>query len=178
VKKNIEKRCKRGAIASHCPKTCDKCEAYKCADSKKKFVLPSGENKKCGWIAKKNTEKRCLMPKVRETCRYACEYCPGASTIDSTIISSMWQEEKIMEWLASVGKTSKPNLLFRASRDGWDASGFHRLCDGKGATVTVMKGIDGYIFGGYTDVAWESVGVDSWDGIGEYKSSVDSFFLV
>ena len=76
------------------------------------------------------------------------------SNIESTIISSMDEDEKIKEWLASVGKTSEPKLLYRASRDGWDASDFHRMCDGKGATVTVVKSSGGYIFGGYTDVAW------------------------
>ena len=59
-----------------------------------------------------------------------------------------------MEWLASSGKTETPKLLYRASRDGWDASDFHRICNDKGATVTVVKSSDGYIFGGYTDVAW------------------------
>jgi hypothetical protein len=38
----------------------------------------------------------------------------------------------------------------------------------KGATTTVVKNSDGYIFGGYTDVAWERNG--------SYKSSSVSFF--
>ena len=71
--------------------------------------------------------------------------CDGAlstetccSGIESTIISSMVENEKITEWLASAGKTSEPKLLYRASRDGWGASDLHRMCDGKGATVTVI----------------------------------------
>ncbi len=91
------------------------------------------------------------------------------SDIESTVISSKVDNEKITEWLASAGKTSEPKLLYRASRDGWDASDFHRMCDGKGATVTVVKSSDGYIFGGYTDVAWEQNGV--------WKSSAESFLF-
>jgi len=91
------------------------------------------------------------------------------SNIESTIISSEVENEKIKEWLASAGKTSEPKLLYRASRDGWDASDFHRMCDGKGATVTVVKSSGGYIFGGYTDVAWS--------GGGGWKSSSKSFLF-
>ena len=82
----------------------------------------------------------------------------------------MVEDEKIKEWLASAGKTSEPKLLYRASRDGWDASDFHRMCDGKGATVTVVKSSGGYIFGGYTDVAWGQ-------SDGQYKSSTESFMF-
>ena len=84
-----------------------------------------------------------------ETVRSLCR-----SDIKSTIISSKVEDVKISEWLASVGKKSEPKLLYLASRDGWDASDFHRMCDGKGATLTVVNSSGGYIFGGYTDVAW------------------------
>jgi len=89
--------------------------------------------------------------------------------IDSIIISSKVDKDKITEWLGSAGKTETPTLLYRASRDGWDASDFHRMCDGKGATVTVVKSSDGYIFGGYTDVAWRQGE--------EYESSAVSFLF-
>ena len=91
------------------------------------------------------------------------------SDIESTIILSMVEEDKIMEWLESAGKTEIPVLLYRASRDGWDASDFHRMFNGKGATVTVVKSSDGYIFGEYTDVAWGQSGV--------CKKPVESFMF-
>jgi hypothetical protein len=48
-------------------------------------------------------------------------------------------------------------LCYRASRDGWTAADFHRLCDGKGATLVLAKeATKGYIFGGHTAVAWGS----------------------
>eukprot|EP00979_Chaetoceros_neogracilis_P003672 scaffold652_cov188-Chaetoceros_neogracile.AAC.18 len=90
-----------------------------------------------------------------------------SGTIESTIITSMDDKYKIKEWLASAGKTEQPKLLYRASRDGWTAADFHAMCDDKGATITVVKSSDGYIFGGYTDVAW---GTDN-----DYKFSSVSF---
>jgi hypothetical protein len=47
-------------------------------------------------------------------------------------------------------------LLYRASRDGFKAADFHRLCDNKGATVTVIRSNEGYVFGGYVDQSWRS----------------------
>ena len=49
------------------------------------------------------------------------------------------------------------NLLYRGSKDGWDASDFHRLCDKKGPTVTLVKSSAGRVSGGFTTVSWTSV---------------------
>ncbi len=48
------------------------------------------------------------------------------------------------------------SLLWRGSRDGFRHADFHRLCDGQGRTLTVIKSTDGWIFGGYTSVSWSS----------------------
>jgi hypothetical protein len=47
-------------------------------------------------------------------------------------------------------------LLWRGSRDGFEASKFHSLCDGKSNTLTVVKTTTGCTFGGYTSVPWTS----------------------
>ena len=44
---------------------------------------------------------------------------------------------------------------WHAKTDGSAASTFHSNCDGKGPTVTIIQSGD-YIFGGYTDVSWQS----------------------
>lgn len=63
-------------------------------------------------------------------------------------------------WYAPGGKSLR--LLYRGSRDGMEASTFHRLCDGQGPTVTVIKESEaGYIFGGYTAASW-GVGPDEF----------------
>ena len=62
----------------------------------------------------------------------------------------------ILLWLSLVHKFSKPSLLYRATRDGWDASVFHSKCDNKRSTITVIKTDKGYVFGGYLDKGWET----------------------
>jgi hypothetical protein len=47
-------------------------------------------------------------------------------------------------------------LLWRGSRDGFEAKEFHRRCDGHANTVTVILDTNGNIFGGFTPVEWES----------------------
>jgi len=51
----------------------------------------------------------------------------------------------------------KYTLLWRGTRDGFEASKFHSLCDGKPNTLTVVKTTTDCIFGGYTSVPWSSV---------------------
>ena len=47
--------------------------------------------------------------------------------------------------------------IFQASAENdWSAEAFHRACDGKGPTLSVLKTTDGRIFGGFTEVSWES----------------------
>jgi len=54
--------------------------------------------------------------------------------------------------------------LWRGSRDGgFVAAAFHRLCDGKSNTVTVIKNTNGFIFGGFTSVPWGSGGINKLD---------------
>jgi uncharacterized coiled-coil protein SlyX len=53
------------------------------------------------------------------------------------------------------------NLLWRGSRDGFTAEEFHRRCDGRANTLTVILDTDGSVFGGFTPVEWES---RTWNG--------------
>ena len=54
-------------------------------------------------------------------------------------------------WLSL--QEGKWKLLFRGSRDGFQAETFHSKCDNKGPTVTVVKS-GNYIFGGFTEISW------------------------
>ena len=45
-------------------------------------------------------------------------------------------------------------LCYRASSHGWGSENFHRNCDNKGPTVTIVK-VGSYIFGGYSDKPWK-----------------------
>ncbi|XP_073251777.1 uncharacterized protein [Porites lutea] len=58
----------------------------------------------------------------------------------------------------AVGYNSQWLLCWRASLHGWDVrTQFHKRCDGKRDTVTIIKN-GKYVFGGYTDIPWESSG--------------------
>ena len=48
------------------------------------------------------------------------------------------------------------NLIFKASRDGFKAEDFHKKCDWIRNTVTFVLTTAGNIFGGFTDVSWDS----------------------
>ncbi len=50
------------------------------------------------------------------------------------------------------------SLLYRGSRDGFNAAAFHAKCDGRGATLTVIGSKKGNVFGGYTSMPWASAG--------------------
>ena len=50
----------------------------------------------------------------------------------------------------------KLNLLYRASTDGWASSNFHNKCNGKANTLTIIKTVNGNVFGGFTAVPWSN----------------------
>ena len=61
------------------------------------------------------------------------------------------------------------SLVYRGSRDGFGAADFHRLCDNKGPSITVVRSTGNFVFGGYTSVPWTSAG--------EYKRDAASFLF-
>ena len=71
---------------------------------------------------------------------------------------SLQQHHQILSWLSesSGGTQVKLQLLYRASRDGWQCQDFHSSCDNMGATVTGIKCTGGFVFGGHADAPWHS----------------------
>ena len=57
--------------------------------------------------------------------------------LDSLIIDNILQNSILKEWINPKYKI-RANLLYRHSRDGPEISTFHKLCDNKGATLTIM----------------------------------------
>jgi uncharacterized coiled-coil protein SlyX len=47
-------------------------------------------------------------------------------------------------------------LLYRATLHGKEAKDFHRRCDKKGSTITFIKTDNSRVFGGFTNLHWES----------------------
>jgi hypothetical protein len=55
-------------------------------------------------------------------------------------------------------KKFETEQIFKTSRDGQLADDFHRLVDGKGATVTFCKLTNNITVAGYTSIPWKSRG--------------------
>ena len=96
--------------------------------------------------------------------------------IDSKIIENENNYKNILiHWLQQPNPNIKKDkikgieLLYRGTRDGFRAKNFHDKCDKKGETLTVILSSDNYIFGGYTEIDWEST---TWNGkVGEENCS-------
>jgi len=52
---------------------------------------------------------------------------------------------------------TQSRLMYKASRDGFSNSMFHRLCDKQGACVVIVRTNTGHAFGAYTSVGWKSI---------------------
>ena len=50
----------------------------------------------------------------------------------------------------------KLELIFRMSENGTKANDFHKYCDNKGPTLTLVKTTENKIFGGFTPLNWKS----------------------
>jgi hypothetical protein len=69
--------------------------------------------------------------------------------LDSLIVSEyppLFEEFRMKRW----------TVLWRGSRDGFTAKGFHRRCDRHANTLTLILDTDGNVFGGFTPVERES----------------------
>ena len=76
--------------------------------------------------------------------------------INSDIIEL--NDRKIFGDLLDISIDRKWDLLYRATRDGFDAADFHVKCDGKSKTLVIVKAASGNVFGGYTECTWDQSG--------------------
>jgi len=70
---------------------------------------------------------------------------------DSNIIEDKATEDQLHSWLKEDDADGKLKLLYRGSKDGFDAKQFHSKCDDQGCTLTIIKTTSGHIIGGYTN---------------------------
>ena len=90
-----------------------------------------------------------ISPHIDSICG-GCDQRP----IDSTILTNLQMKHDLINLCKLSGKELK--LLYRATRDGFEAASFHANCDNQANTLTVVKTPKGYIFGGYTSLEWDS----------------------
>ena len=58
------------------------------------------------------------------------------------------------DWLKEENSDGELSLLYRGSRDGITNSVFHKQCDNKGCTLTIIETRCGLIVGGYSNTPW------------------------
>ena len=75
---------------------------------------------------------------------------------DSKIIPNDQEKEKAIKNWINPFKKIKFELLFRKSRDGSSCETFHKYCDNKGPSLTLVETSKGYKFGGYTPFSFKS----------------------
>lgn len=73
---------------------------------------------------------------------------------ESSILSDASERILLKGWLSKTVSNGK--LLYRSTRDGFKASQFHALVDGKGPTISIVKSTKNFVAGGYTSVSWDS----------------------
>jgi hypothetical protein len=92
----------------------------------------------------------------------------STSLLDSKIL--MGDQVIDLIKLCKFNSSDKWTLLYRGSRDGFGTKDFHLKCDNKSPTLTIIKAQgSGFIFGGYTEAAWDS--------IGEFKLDPNAFLF-
>jgi hypothetical protein len=88
--------------------------------------------------------------------------------IESSIVSS--SEIGDLYQLCEFDKLNDWSLLYRATRDGFQSTQFHQLCDHIPNTLTIIKSTNGNIFGGFVS--------QTWDGrINTYKNDDKAFLF-
>ncbi|TNV79730.1 hypothetical protein FGO68_gene8889 [Halteria grandinella] len=75
---------------------------------------------------------------------------------DSQILNDPAMRLTLAGYFVQMGSLSfQVSLLYRGTRDGFGAEDFHRMCDEKGATITIIETTKDFILGGYASVSWK-----------------------
>jgi hypothetical protein len=88
--------------------------------------------------------------------------------IESNILDGNYQIKELF-LLCEFPIRQKWNLIYRASKDGFEATNFHSKCDNKPNTLTIIKSTNDNVFGGYTE--------QKWNQIVYYKDDPNSFLF-
>ncbi|TNV80022.1 hypothetical protein FGO68_gene8911 [Halteria grandinella] len=76
---------------------------------------------------------------------------------NSKIIKNQFQNSMMGAYFTQAGIPEfETFLLYQGSRDGFGAKDFHKNCDNKGFTITIVETDQGEVLGGFTVQLWES----------------------
>ena len=113
-----------------------------------------------------NNDIKGLVDLIRKKHESPHEPIPVYNFQNSLILDRKLGEQ--LEHLCEFPSDQQWVLIYRGSDDGFGAKDFHAKCDHVRKNLTIIKSIDGYIFGGYTD--------ESWDGAC-YKLDMNAFLF-
>ena len=84
----------------------------------------------------------------------------GALILSSIIKDGINNNDLINNWIEeSINKNKiKYELIFKLSKNGTKSEDFHKFCDDKGPTLTLVKTTKNKIFGEFTPLNWSSQG--------------------
>ena len=77
--------------------------------------------------------------------------------MDSKLITTEDEMQFILDQISGFHDGVKLKRRFLMSRDGKRAIEFHRRCDNKGPTITLIRTAGGVVCGGYTSQPWRSL---------------------
>ncbi len=81
---------------------------------------------------------------------------------DSLNTSVILRSQEIESMYMLFGGLRNTTLLYKATKDGFEAAAFHLKCDNQGKTLTIIQANNfNYVFGGYTEVSWGADGYRS-----------------
>ncbi|PKK67261.1 hypothetical protein RhiirC2_575253 [Rhizophagus irregularis] len=106
------------------------------------------------------------------------------SYIDSVLIErdhlsviASWIDKKEKSFYNTRSTPYSFTLLYRASRDGFEAAKFHELCDNKGSTIMISKLKENdRLIGGYNPLSWHPYN-SHVNSNGSWQSTSDSFLF-
>ena len=83
---------------------------------------------------------------------------------DSKTLRTPAHQNMVIKFVRDQFHRARFQRIYDASTDGWKNTDFHRCCDKKGWTLTIVETTKGFIFGGFTTAEWESsYGIDKPD---------------
>ena len=83
---------------------------------------------------------------------------------ESTILNDEKQKEMLIKWVKETENIPKQftKLIYCSSQMGFESNKFHKLCDNKLNTISLIKA-NNFIFGGFTSVSWKQQGYGNKD---------------
>jgi len=86
-------------------------------------------------------------------------------------LESIKQAKFLFDNIRIVGKreVTKVTRIFTASQDGWKPEEFHRLCNGMGPTLCLIRSRENYLAAGFTSISWSDF---AWSGVKDSSAMV------